>query len=139
MIPRNSGVGRRARTTKSGTLRSAPSRVGPEVVAEDAGDVAHPDELAGGEEALAGRRRCRQGAEVDVDEVADVDDLEPDPRGAGHVAAQHAADDLHGAELVIGQDRTEHGAGQDRGELRSPALAPLAHAGLLLGEGLGSR
>ena len=58
-----------------------------------------------------------------------------------HVAAQQSSDHLHRAQVVAGQQRAEHGTGQDRRQRRRAPRAGRrlgARPGGLLGHGLGS-
>ena len=66
------------------------------------------------------RNRCPAAAgetiasDVHVSQVADVDDLQADPRRSGHLALHHPGHDPDRTQGVGGQNRTEDRAGQDR-------------------------
>jgi hypothetical protein len=63
-----------------------------ELASKDIGHVAHPQEVAGSEEALAGGPRLNQGEAVEATKVANIDDFEADPWQPAHLALQHPAD-----------------------------------------------
>jgi hypothetical protein len=61
-----------------------PAAVGAQAAPQDPGHLRHPHELPGGEEALPGGVRRRHRADVDVGQVADVDDLQADAWDDAH-------------------------------------------------------
>jgi hypothetical protein len=63
-------------------------------LAQEAGDVAVPDEAARAEETLAGGGWARHGEDVQFGDIPDVDDVPSDVRHGGNLAGQQAADDL---------------------------------------------
>jgi hypothetical protein len=73
VIPRSDGSTNRA--AKSGSWRVETFRSG-KVLAQDAGHLHHPDELARAEKALARRLRRGHRPDVQIGEVADIDDLQ---------------------------------------------------------------
>lgn len=107
-------------------------------VAQDAGHVGHPEELAGGEEALTGRDRRRHRQDVRIDQVTDVDDLQTDARRSGHLPRDHAGDDPHRPEVVGGEHGAEHGAGKHGRQLGGTVVVLHVVPGGALRERLGT-
>lgn len=66
------------------------------------GEVEHRHEIAGnGEEAFALGGGMRHGADVQVGDVAHIDDAEIEPRAAGHGAVHQALHQVNRARIVL--------------------------------------
>jgi hypothetical protein len=86
-------------------------------------NIAHPQEVAHRHEPLAGSQRMRHRADMQVDQIADIDDLQAEARIGRHLTLQQADDDFGRAGAVRRQDRTEDRAGQHRRQARRSLAA----------------
>ena len=88
------------------------------------GDVEDRQEIAGdGEEAFALGGGMSHGADVQVGDVAHIDDAEIEPRAAGHGAVHQALHQEDRGRIVGPQDRAEHAHRIDDGKLEVAAFA----------------
>jgi hypothetical protein len=75
-------------------------------------------------------------ADVEVDDVADIDDAEREARDTGELAIEQALDEDDGGGIVAAEDGTEDGDGIDDGKLKLAAFARDEVPGSAFGEGL---
>ena len=104
------------------------------------------EELERFDEALARRLRRGHRAEMQVGDIAHIDEAEAQARQAGHPAGQQALHDLDGVGKVAAEDRPQHHGGIDDRQSRNGGRAPgrASWGGLhqipggALGQGLGA-
>ena len=130
MNPRNGGRNNaRNRTSASGKRRVGTFCArSPSPLRSACGNVFHPHELVCRDETLAGGRRRRHRADVQIREIAHVDDPEAEPRQTRRSALQQTADHAHRTAVAAHQRRAEHRAGQNRREFGRSSLAMNSHA-----------
>ncbi len=105
-----------ARTRRSGTERFGTfGGLVSQLFAQDRGDVRHPLEGADRDQALATGLGGAHRADLEVGDVAHVDQVEADPRRAGHPGEQ-ALHDFERGRAVGAAHRPEDGAGVDDGQ-----------------------
>ena len=110
-----------------------------EAILQDLADVGHPHEPVGRDVAASARRRLLHRADVQVGDVADVDEAEPEPRYGRHPAAEQPFDQLQREGDVVAEGRADDGARiDDRQPLLGAGLADQA-PGLPLGDRLRAR
>jgi NAD-dependent dihydropyrimidine dehydrogenase PreA subunit len=80
--------------------------------------IGHPRKVPGRDEPLARRLRRGHRADMQVGNVAHIDEAEAQSRQAGYSAGQQAFHDLDGRGKVATEDRPEHQGGIHGGERR---------------------
>ena len=85
-----------------------------EALAQDVRDLAQPEVLIGGDEALPAGLRRGHREDVQLGDVADVDEGEAELRDRRHVAGDQAVDRLDREGVVVVQDGADDRPGLDR-------------------------